>query len=142
MYLAAQTENMEVLERILQIPFSSVNDISNGDSPLHAAISIRKPDLLQKIVNLKEELTYQRDKKVNTPLHQEAHAGYVEGVFIMLDKSKMIAFQRNSEGNLPIHLACKMGHVKVVIKFLKLEWFEIGLWLNNKGRNILHMAAM
>ncbi|XP_054795982.1 protein ACCELERATED CELL DEATH 6-like isoform X1 [Prosopis cineraria] len=142
MYLAALTENAEVLERLLQIPFSSVNDISNGDSPLHAAISKRKRDLLKRIVDRKEELIYQRDEMGNTPLHHAAHAGYVEGVGIMLDKSKMIAFKRNSEGNLPVHLACKMGHVKVVKKFLELEWFDVGLWLNNEGQNILHMAAM
>ncbi|XP_054781907.1 uncharacterized protein LOC129289122 [Prosopis cineraria] len=46
-------------------------------------------DLLKRIVNMIEELRYQRDEKGNTPLHHDAaNAGYVEGVGIMFRKSK------------------------------------------------------
>ncbi|XP_028787323.1 protein ACCELERATED CELL DEATH 6-like [Neltuma alba] len=143
MYLAVLIRDKGILYLLLRlIPIPSGKAMSNGDSPLHAAISERTKYLLKKIVDTKKELLYQRDENNNTPLHYAAYSGYMEGVSIMLETSPMIAFQRNSDGNLPIHLACEKANVKVVEKLLKIEWSNAGIWLNNKGRNILHIAAM
>ncbi|XP_028787326.1 protein ACCELERATED CELL DEATH 6-like [Neltuma alba] len=143
MHLAVLMRDENILYLLLRlIPIPSGKAMSNGDSPLHAAILERTKDLLKKIVDTRKELLYQRDENNNTPLHYAAYSGYMEGVCIMLETSPMIAFQRNSDGNLPIHLACEKFNVKVVKKLLEIEWPNDGLWLNNKGQNILHIAAM
>ncbi|XP_054781927.1 protein ACCELERATED CELL DEATH 6-like [Prosopis cineraria] len=143
MYLAVLTGTKDILHLLLKkIPIPSGRAISNGDSPLQAAISERNNALLKKIVDTREELMHQRDEKNNTPLHYAAYMGYLGGVCTMLEKSPTIAFQRNSDGNLPIHLACKKGHVQVVNKLLETEWSNAGVFLNSKGQNILHIAAM
>ncbi|XP_054781845.1 protein ACCELERATED CELL DEATH 6-like [Prosopis cineraria] len=178
MYLAVLTGAKDILHLLLtRILIPSGQAISNGDSPLLAAISERNtgqytPDelinfhaafvfvsvlspniyvyvcvflreaLLRQTVDISPELRYQRDEKNNTPLHYAAYAGYLGGVCTMLEKSPTNAFQRNSDGNLPIHLACKKGQVQVVNKLLETEWSNVGLFLNSKGQNILHMSAM
>ncbi|KAI9071408.1 hypothetical protein K1719_046627 [Acacia pycnantha] len=116
MYFAVLQWAKDILDLLLRlIPIPSLSEtISNGDSPLHAAILER-----------------------NT-----AYAGYKEGVCIMLERSPMIAFQRNSDGNLPIHLACQKRHGQVVKELLEIEWPNAGLFLNHKGQNIVHIAAM
>ncbi|XP_028796036.1 protein ACCELERATED CELL DEATH 6-like [Neltuma alba] len=143
MYLAVLIRDEDILYLLLRlIPIPSGKAMSNGDSPLHAAILERTKDLLKKIVGTRKELLYQRDENNNTPLHHAAYFGYVEGVCIMLKTSPMIAFQRNSDGNLPIHLACDKCRVEVIKKLLEIEWSNAGLFLNHKGQNILHIAAM
>ncbi|KAI9070991.1 hypothetical protein K1719_047044 [Acacia pycnantha] len=144
MYLAVLQYAPDILDLFLRlIPIPSLREtISTGDSPLHAAILERDTGQLQMIVDRRQELLYQRDLNNNTPLHYAAYAGYKEGVCIMLKRSPMIAFQRNSDGNLPIHLACQKRHGQVVKELLEIEWPNAGLFLNHKGQNIVHIAAM
>ncbi|KAI9071049.1 hypothetical protein K1719_046987 [Acacia pycnantha] len=111
-------------------------------SPMYFAVLQQAKDLLQMIVDRRQELLYQRDSNNNTPLQYAAYAGYKEGVCIMLKRSPMIAFQRNSDGNLPIHLACQKRRGQVVKELLEIEWPNAGLFLNHKGQNIVHIAAM
>ncbi|KAK4269838.1 hypothetical protein QN277_022945 [Acacia crassicarpa] len=144
MYLAVlqyAPDILDLLLRLIPIP-SSGETISTGNSPLLAAVLERTPVLLQMIVDRRQELLYQKDLNNNTPLHYAAYADYEEGVRIMLKRSPMIAFQRNSEGNLPIHLACQDRHRLVVKRLLEIEWPNAGLFLNHKGQNIVHIAAM
>ncbi|XP_054789369.1 protein ACCELERATED CELL DEATH 6-like [Prosopis cineraria] len=141
MYVAVQSGNAEILRRLLQIPFPSDRVIykSRGNSPLHAAISERNID---EIVDKKEELMFLGDENESTPLHYAALTGYVEGVRKLLNKSTLVAFQQNANANLPIHVACGEGRVRVVKEFLRIQGPCTSLWLNNEGRNILHIAAM
>ncbi|XP_028787327.1 protein ACCELERATED CELL DEATH 6-like [Neltuma alba] len=144
MYLAVLIRDEDILYLLLRlIPIPSGKTMSNGDSQLHAAISERTKGLLKKIADTRIELLYQRDENNNTPFHYAAYSTYMEGVCMMLETSPMIAFQRNSDGNLPIHLACKEGNVEVVKKLLEMDWSNnAGLFLDHKGQNILHIAAM
>ncbi|XP_054779710.1 protein ACCELERATED CELL DEATH 6-like isoform X2 [Prosopis cineraria] len=84
---------------------------------------------------------YFRDEHRNTPLHYAAYIGYVEGVRELLNKSNLVAFQRNSNGDLPIHIAFQSSRVQVVKQLLRVECPYTRFWLNNKGQNILHIAA-
>ncbi|XP_028787336.1 protein ACCELERATED CELL DEATH 6 [Neltuma alba] len=145
MYLAVLVRADDILYLLLRlIPIPSGKPISNGDSPLHAALSERNKDLLKMIVDTEKELLYQRGENNNTPLYYAAYAGYMEGVCIMLETSSMIAFQRNSNGNLPIHLACEKGNVKVVKKLLEMDWSNAGVFLNKEGftaRDVVRMKS-
>ncbi|XP_054779711.1 protein ACCELERATED CELL DEATH 6-like isoform X3 [Prosopis cineraria] len=96
---------------------------------------------LKNIVHEKEGLMYFRDEHRNTPLHYAAYIGYVEGVRELLNKSNLVAFQRNSNGDLPIHIAFQSSRVQVVKQLLRVECPYTRFWLNNKGQNILHIAA-
>ncbi|XP_054781909.1 protein ACCELERATED CELL DEATH 6-like [Prosopis cineraria] len=143
-YMAVQTGDLEILRRLLQIPFPSDRIIykSQGNSPLFAAISERNIAVLKEIVDKKEELMFLTDEDGNTPLHYAAFTGYVEGVRELLNKSTLVAFQRNSKSNLPIHFACGKGHIQVVEELLRVQGPCTSFSLNNEGRNILHIASM
>ncbi|KAI9071007.1 hypothetical protein K1719_047024 [Acacia pycnantha] len=122
MYFAVLQSAKDILDLLLRlIPIPSLRKIiSNGDSPLHAAILERNKVLLEMIVDRRQELLYQRTLRNNTPLHDAAYA----------------------DGNLPIHLACQKRLDQVVKELLEIEWPKAGLFLNHKGQNIVRIAAM
>ncbi|XP_054781920.1 protein ACCELERATED CELL DEATH 6-like [Prosopis cineraria] len=114
-YVATQVRDVRILHRLLQILFPSGRVIhkSRGNSPLHASIS---------------------ESNI-------AYIGYVEGVRELLNKSNLVAFQRNLNGDLPIHIACQSSRVQVAKQLLHVKCPYTRFWLNNKGQNILHIAA-
>ncbi|XP_054781913.1 uncharacterized protein LOC129289128 [Prosopis cineraria] len=163
LHVAARAKKIEAMKvilskckEIIQSGLIELNDIGKcitsqnnyGNTAFHEAVLCKHLEGVN--VLLSDEHTTSDQKACYSTwnshhgckLNHQAYAGDVEGFRIMLTKSKMIAFQRNSKGNLPVHFSSKMGHVQVVEKFLELDWFDAGLWLNNKGRNILHMAEM
>ncbi|XP_054781847.1 uncharacterized protein LOC129289047 [Prosopis cineraria] len=79
-YVAVQTGDVEILRRLLQIPFPKDRVIykSQGNSPLFAAISECNIAALKEIVFKKEELMFVTDENGNTPLHYAAFTGYAE----------------------------------------------------------------
>ncbi|XP_054780822.1 protein ACCELERATED CELL DEATH 6-like [Prosopis cineraria] len=174
--VALQSGDVQILDRLLQIPFpkDSTIHMCRGNSPLHAIISERNTGmyhpppsiaylfsspiskrwfsipnsillhvaLLQEMVDKKEELMYLRDEAGDTALHCAASRGFVQGVRILLQKSKFLAWERNSNYHLPIHLATQSGHVLVVKELLAMGWPLTRFFLNGEGQNILHVAAM
>ncbi|RZB75343.1 Protein ACCELERATED CELL DEATH 6 [Glycine soja] len=109
LYLAVANGNLEILNLLLDVPLPSDLPRCLGNSPLHAAILERKPDLIKHILVERPELVYLRDE---------------------------------DGGHLPIHLAGKRGHVEVVQNFLQRDWnINPFVLLNQKGQNILHVAA-
>lgn len=148
LYLAVVKGNEEILNLLLEISFAEDQQlpVCFGNSPLHAAILERKPDLIRVILEKRPELVYLRDGYGDTPLHYAAYIGYAEGFDILLEnslhKSDVTPLEKNEKGHLPIHLACKRGHVELVRKFFQHEWhFNPFVLLNKKGQNILHVAA-
>nr|KYP46898.1 Ankyrin repeat-containing protein At3g12360 family [Cajanus cajan] len=146
LFLAVVNGNKDILNLLLKIPFPADKRLPQhfGNSPLHAAILERNPDLIEEILKERPELVYLRDEHGGTPLHYAAYVGYDEGFHILLQNSKsdQTALEGNKKGHLPIHLACKKGHIKVVKKFLQHEWpIKLHLLLNQKGQNLLHVAA-
>ncbi|KAL3017398.1 hypothetical protein AAZX31_06G275300 [Glycine max] len=149
--LAVVNGNEQILELLLQIPLPADQPLSQcrRSSPLHTAIHHKKKVVIQAIIEIRPELVYLRDEDGNTPLHYAADIGYVDGFRILLKKSLLnkldqTALERNKKGRLPLHLACKRGCVEMV-----KEFFEPGsgwpinpyVLLNQKGQNILHIAA-
>ncbi|KAK2651102.1 hypothetical protein Ddye_018591 [Dipteronia dyeriana] len=82
-----------------------------------------------------------RDDEENTLLHCAASIGYLEGVNYLLEINHNWAFERNKKGLYPLHLACENGHAKIMKKLLK-KWPDATEFLCNRGRSILHVAAM
>ncbi|KAK7404980.1 hypothetical protein VNO78_06082 [Psophocarpus tetragonolobus] len=141
LFLAAASENLEILNLLLPNPFLGDKPLPLcfGNSPLHAAILKRNPALIEMILKKQPELVYLRDEDGNTSLHYAAYVGYVKGFHVLLKNS--FTLEENKEGHLPIHLASKMGHVEVIEEFLQYEWSINSHVLNQKGQNILHVAA-
>ncbi|KRH55980.2 hypothetical protein GLYMA_06G294100v4 [Glycine max] len=149
--LAVVNGNEQILELLLQIPLPADQPLSQCrlSSPLHTAIQHQKRVMIQAIIEIRPELVYLRDEDGNTPLHYAVDIGYVDGFRILfknslLNKLDQTALERNKKGHLPVHLACKRGCVEMV-----KEFFEPGsgwpinpyVLLNQKGQNILHIAA-
>ncbi|KAG5119004.1 hypothetical protein JHK82_033424 [Glycine max] len=146
LYLAVANGNLEILNLLLDVPLPSDLPRCLGNSPLHAAILERKPDLIKHILVERPELVYLRDEDGGTPLHYAAYIGYGQGFHILLENSSKnsyeIVLEANKKGHLPIHLAGKRGHVEVVQNFLQRDWnINPFVLLNQKGQNILHVAA-
>ncbi|XP_047180290.1 protein ACCELERATED CELL DEATH 6-like [Vigna umbellata] len=148
LFLSVMSPDLKILNLLLQIPFPADQPLPQcfGNSPLHAALRERNPDLIREILGKREELIYLRDEEGGTPFHYAAYTGYVEGFRILLqnlsEKSNQSLLERNKKGSFPIHVACKRGHVEVVEEFLRHELpINPYVLLNQKGQNILHIAA-
>nr|TKS11513.1 hypothetical protein D5086_0000072460 [Populus alba] len=66
--------------------------------------------------------------------------GFLSGARLLVSRCPVAASQRNDEGNLPIHVACQKGHLEVVRELL-VFWLDPMDFLNEKGQNILQVAA-
>ncbi|KAL2326970.1 hypothetical protein Fmac_020397 [Flemingia macrophylla] len=142
LFLAVESENVEILNLLLETPFPADKPLPQclGNSPLHAAIIQRNPDLIRKIQLQKPELVYLKDEDGNSSLHYAAYIGYVEGCRMIIENLDNTTLEWNKKGCRPIHLACKRGDVGMVKEFLEHEW-SINSTVNQRGQNILHVAA-
>ncbi|KAG2397212.1 uncharacterized protein HKW66_Vig0145520 [Vigna angularis] len=156
LFLSVMSPDLKILNLLLQIPFPADQPLPQcfGNSPLHAALRERNPDLIREILGKREELIYLRDEEGGTPFHYAAYTGYVEGFRILLqnlsEKSNQSLLERNKKGSFPIHVACKRGHVEVVEEFLRHELpinpYKIDQCAinhrDNDGNSPLHLASI
>ncbi|KAL0010080.1 hypothetical protein SO802_005188 [Lithocarpus litseifolius] len=141
--LAIETGDKEILELLFKAP-SVYDELVGGpqeESPVYAAILMKRIDILEEIFKKNPILFHIRDKKRKTPLYFAASKGYTEGVLFLLSKFGQQALESSTNGDFPIHIACKKGHIKVVKELLKQEWPNPIELLNKEGQNILHVAA-
>ncbi|XP_075664867.1 protein ACCELERATED CELL DEATH 6-like [Castanea sativa] len=141
--LAIETENIEILELLLEAPsvYDGLIERPQEESPVYAAILEEKKDILEEIFMKYPKLFLIRDKKRKTPLHFAASKGYIDGVRFLLSKFGEQAFKRSKNWDFPIHIASKKGHIKIVEKLLEQQWPNPTELLNKEGQNILHVAA-
>ena len=77
-----------------------------------------------------------------TPRCYAASIGYLNGIKYLLGKpTKYCAYERDTHGFYPIHIATMRGHIQV-IEVLLHEFPDMIELFNQKGQNILHVAAM
>ncbi|XP_054810664.1 protein ACCELERATED CELL DEATH 6-like [Prosopis cineraria] len=141
LHLVLEKGKNEVAEFMLQAPFLN-REKHQGSSPLHAVIlSGSTVDLLNELVEKRPKLIYMRDQRGGMPLHYAASIGYLEGACTITSASPESALERNIKGHLPIHIASKKCHVNMVKELFQQRWFDFMDLLNQKGQNILHIAA-
>ncbi|XP_023916326.2 protein ACCELERATED CELL DEATH 6 [Quercus suber] len=100
-------------------------------------------DVLDTVLkNLPDDFITTKDDKVMTPLCHAAPIGHLNGFKHLLGKrTKYCAYERDTHGFYPIHIATMKGHIQV-IEVLLHEFPDIIELFNQKGQNILHVAAM
>ncbi|XP_073260002.1 protein ACCELERATED CELL DEATH 6 [Populus alba] len=147
LHLAVENGNKkEILDDLLKtkasFPIKSEDGdaLPKGKSPVHAAIKQRNRDILEKIEKEKPELLRLTEEGLGNSLHYASSIGFLEGVRFLLKKFHDGAYETNRQGDYPIHVACKSDSVDVVKEFLDIFPYPKE-FLNEKGQNILHVAA-
>ncbi|XP_056171384.1 protein ACCELERATED CELL DEATH 6-like [Syzygium oleosum] len=96
-------------------------------------------DILREIVDRLPKLLHVRDENGGTPLHSAASVGDFEAVELLLEKCPYLALQTDKNGSYPIHIACEDSCPTT--KLMKATWPDLAEIKNNKGQNILQVAA-
>nr|POF05651.1 isoform 2 of protein accelerated cell death 6 [Quercus suber] len=141
---AAVAGDVELVK--LMIIINHLPDV-NGKSIAYAAIfgafTTKNIDVLDTVLkNLPDDFITTKDDKVMTPLCHAAPIGHLNGFKHLLGKrTKYCAYERDTHGFYPIHIATMKGHIQV-IEVLLHEFPDIIELFNQKGQNILHVAAM
>ncbi|KAF8034609.1 hypothetical protein BT93_C0803 [Corymbia citriodora subsp. variegata] len=142
LYLAAETGRLEILRLLLE---ASARDEAyavkiQGISPLLAAIEVEKIYILEEIVDRLPKLLHVRGEE-GTPLHSAAWVGDVRAVQLLLRKCPYLALQTDKNGSYPIHIACEGSSFRTFATLLDFTWPDMTEIKNEKGQNILHIAA-
>ncbi|KAH9782972.1 ANK REP REGION domain-containing protein [Citrus sinensis] len=144
LYLAVESKNEDILEYILEaLPVNDDCDAKlEGKSPVKVAIELQKLGLLKMMHDKQPALLLIQDEQMNTPMHWAASVDHLEGVRFLYEINPDSVLQKNEEGLYPFHLASANGCVPVMGEFLEKENMPHPNELfNNKGQNILHVAA-
>ncbi|KAF8034611.1 hypothetical protein BT93_C0805 [Corymbia citriodora subsp. variegata] len=106
-----------------------------GKSPVLAAIEKQSTDRLPKLLHVRYENGW-------TPLHYAACIGNRVSVELLLEKCPDLALQTDKNGSYPIHIACERRFWNQALEpLVKDTWSDLAEIKNNKGQNILHVAA-
>ncbi|KAK3404683.1 hypothetical protein EUGRSUZ_K00996 [Eucalyptus grandis] len=105
-----------------------------GMSPILAAIKKENTDRLPKLLHV-------RDEDGRTPMHAAASVGNEDAIGLLLEKCPYLALQTDNNGSYPIHIACEGGNFFAIERLLKDMWPDLAEIKNEKGQNILHVAA-
>ncbi|XP_030459615.2 protein ACCELERATED CELL DEATH 6-like isoform X1 [Syzygium oleosum] len=114
-----------------------------GMSPVLAACKEWewKPGILEEIIDRLPKLLHVRDENGGTPLHSAALAGNWMAVTVLLRACPYLALQTDKDGSYPIHIACEGGDCVTISALIDDTWSDLAEIKNNKGQNILHVAA-
>ncbi|KAI6672969.1 hypothetical protein NL676_000875 [Syzygium grande] len=112
-----------------------------GMSPVLAVFKDWNSDLLREIVDRFPKLLHVRNENGGTPLHSAAAVGNQSAVELLLEKCPDLALQTDKNGSYPIHIACEGNSWETISKLIEDTWPDLAEIKNNKGQNILHVAA-
>ncbi|KAL3714932.1 hypothetical protein ACJRO7_006783 [Eucalyptus globulus] len=143
LYLAAETGDMEILHLLLE---ASAQDTDyaikiQGMSPVFAALQKNNVGMLDEIIDRLPKLLHVRDENEGTPLHAAASEGDDRAVELLLRECPCLALETDKDGSYPIHVACERNNFGAFVMLLHRTWPDPAEIKNNKGQNILHVAA-
>lgn len=145
LYLAAERGSVDVVKMLLNICTSPTYSGPGGRTALHAATfnnSERGVLMVDALLEWKADLIREADTYGWTPLHSAARSRNNLAVKKLLEKDKSVAYvaANGDEGNTALHIAAAVGEVRVMKELLSYcpDCWEM---VNNKGKNILHIAA-
>ncbi|XP_021718434.1 protein ACCELERATED CELL DEATH 6-like [Chenopodium quinoa] len=147
LFLAIKAEFWDLVKSMLseaivdEFP-EALAQLLEGKSVVHAAIIAKRKDILEMMVKGYRELLYEKtDEMGRKPLSYAAYTGFLDGVQYIIDEFRNQAYKIDETGSFPIHWACSGGDIKIVKEFFSRLPMKARLTLNNKGQNILHVAA-
>ncbi|XP_074332316.1 protein ACCELERATED CELL DEATH 6-like [Apium graveolens] len=147
LYMAIEAKKINCAKTILITRLSYTNQyildeaITKGKSLVHATVTARNIELLQKVGKIKPAVIHVKDEYGQTPLHHAAALNFLEGVEFLVHKFKMDIYEKNAYGFYPLHSASKNGHVGILKKLLQ-HCPDAKEFVNDDNQNILHVAAM
>ncbi|KAH7844096.1 hypothetical protein Vadar_024234 [Vaccinium darrowii] len=147
LYLAVERGSVDVVKMLLTICTSPTFGGPGGRTALHAATF--KPswkqgndEMVIALSEWKPDLIREPDTYGWTPLHCAARFRNNLAAKKLLEKDKSVAYiaADGDEGHTALHIAAAVGSVRVMEKLLSYcpDCWEM---VNNKGQNILHIAA-
>ncbi|XP_048137812.1 protein ACCELERATED CELL DEATH 6-like isoform X2 [Rhodamnia argentea] len=144
LYLAAESGYKEILKLLLE---ACAGDEAyagkiQGMSPVLAPLGKWNPGILEEIIDRLPKLLHVRGEDGGTPLHSAASVGDLVAVEVLLRECPDLALQTDKNGSYPIHIACQgWGSGFTVDQLVQATWPDLAEIKNNKGQNILHVAA-
>ncbi|XP_048137960.1 protein ACCELERATED CELL DEATH 6-like [Rhodamnia argentea] len=143
LYLAVENCNWEILHLLLE---ESARDEAyavkiQGMSPVLAAIEERQSGKLEEIIDRLPKLLHVRGEDGETPLHSAVSVGDEDAMVVLLRKCPDLALQTDKNSSYPIHIACQASSYYAVHELIECTWPNLAEIKNNRGQNILHVAA-
>lgn len=131
MRLAAATNNVDMMRRLLSKGVCPNNKDDRGRSPLHLAAARQVKETEMLFVNKK------RLRRLTEPLFSQFFRGYTDIVHLLLEHGAN-PDQRDCLGNTPLHLAAVTSKIAVVTLLLKAGTNVLSS--DERGRNPLQLA--
>ncbi|KAL3733611.1 hypothetical protein ACJRO7_023040 [Eucalyptus globulus] len=141
LYLAARGGMEEIVSWILTSCPLSAHSGSDGQTVLHAAVSVRHFGIVKTLLRAKPELSREADHQGRTPLYYAAFSGYHKLVRQLLEFNILSAYALDRDGFSSLHAAASNGHAKVIKEIIRL-CPDAGELVDLKGQNILHVAVL
>ncbi|KAK9735720.1 hypothetical protein RND81_04G222700 [Saponaria officinalis] len=107
----------------------------------HLAIKARSFGTLKLLMELLPELIKSTDEKGWRPLSYAANKGCLDEATYLLTQFPKSAEECDIDGSFPIHKAVGGGHVSIIKAFYE-HCPQTLHHIDNKGRNVLHIAAI
>ncbi|KAF7848444.1 hypothetical protein BT93_L1941 [Corymbia citriodora subsp. variegata] len=151
LHYAASEGNNEAVELLLEkCPYLALQTDKNGSYPIHIASERSWSGVIDPLLkDTWPDLAEIKNNKGQNILHVAVKAGNHSGVKSILKEcgetnTEKMVNSRDVDGNTPLHLASIHNHCYVMYFFkplLKDTWSDLAEIKNNKGQNILHVAA-
>ncbi|KAG6739608.1 hypothetical protein POTOM_057210 [Populus tomentosa] len=156
LHVAASHGSEDVIQLLCHhfpLQISRVNFL--GDNTLHLAARAGRFDTIQNLVNHVKNhhrtlelasLLRMKNNKGNTPLHDAVIKGCREVACFLLYEDLEVSYHKNKEDKSPLYLAVESCDEEMIASFIEAMpegnlGFEPMDFLNEKGQNILHVAA-
>ncbi|WVZ53437.1 hypothetical protein U9M48_004380 [Paspalum notatum var. saurae] len=118
MFFAARSNYADVLDKLLEIPYSSDSG-SDGFSALHAAARNGHTALVKRIVEKRPWLVRQESFDKRNPMHLAVNKNKVDVLTVFLGYDRSLGYLISRDGIPLLCMAASQGHVGVARELLK-----------------------
>ncbi|GAB2210329.1 hypothetical protein Droror1_Dr00015593 [Drosera rotundifolia] len=140
LYVAVEAGKLQLVKDMLEK--AEPSELRQGKPLLYPAIVMKRPEMMDAILEKDKELICWRDGQGMTALHYAASVGYDDGVDYLIKKDSSCALERDNQGLFPVHHAARNGHTEILNKLLAMERnLDAEELLSLNGRNVFHEAA-
>ncbi|XP_042494164.1 protein ACCELERATED CELL DEATH 6-like [Macadamia integrifolia] len=138
LYLAAQTEELEMVKLILEEPAAYGG--TKGEKALYYAAARKYFDIVEELTDKKIQIIQGADEYGKTALHYAAEFGNHNMVEKLISKYPSSVYTLDKNGHSPLHIAAQEFQLKVVKELIK-HCPDCTEQLSKEGESILHFAV-